>query len=432
MFRPLIAGRQVYNLSMELYPKVMELSEGIAHIGIGIGALMLLIVVIYYIISLLEGGKFQLKMLIPMLLFFVVCNFGWVAKPVLTFTTTMTETLVESLNELRLNALNPDGQGKINNPHDHYVANNLEDDPTNKSNIEEPASEEDDLGDEASGTVAESSSDGFIRKALNTVVEFFSKKATEEFATTDSPDVMSKKTSERFTFTGIMCQIMSWLASAVSYCLKIFGIMLTSLLIAMGPITFAFAMIPGRGSNIMSWFIRICQFALYSPLCAFIDAFTASAYSLLDSAMPSSWLMVFGITLSNLLGLLTIPTLASMVIEGAAGSASISQGVQSLGMIISLFASGMGGKSIGTGMAGGGSGGSGGGSGGSSGGSGGGSGGSGGSGGPGGPGGGSGGSSGGSGGSSGGNSSAPTGSAATPPPPGASAASSAASAGGVP
>lgn len=426
MFRPLIAGRQVYNLSMELYPKVMELSEGIAHIGIGIGALMLLIVVIYYIISLLEGGKFQLKMLIPMLLFFVVCNFGWVAKPVLTFTTTMTETLVESLNELRLNALNPDGQGKINNPHDHYVANNLEDDPTNKSNIEEPASEEDDLGDEASGTVAESSSDGFIRKALNTVVEFFSKKATEEFATTDSPDVMSKKTSERFTFTGIMCQIMSWLASAVSYCLKIFGIMLTSLLIAMGPITFAFAMIPGRGSNIMSWFIRICQFALYSPLCAFIDAFTASAYSLLDSAMPSSWLMVFGITLSNLLGLLTIPTLASMVIEGAAGSASISQGVQSLGMIVSLFASGMRGKSGSMGASGGvptSGGGSG--SGGSSGGAGGGTGGSSSGGGSG-----SGSPSGGSGGGTGG-SGTPTGSAATPPPPGASAAGSAASAGGV-
>ena len=426
MFRPLIAGRQVYNLSMELYPKVMELSEGIAHIGIGIGALMLLIVVIYYIISLLEGGKFQLKMLIPMLLFFVVCNFGWVAKPVLTFTTTMTETLVESLNELRLNALNPDGQGKINNPHDHYVANNLEDDPTNKSNIEEPASEEDDLGDEASGTVAESSSDGFIRKALNTVVEFFSKKATEEFATTDSPDVMSKKTSERFTFTGIMCQIMSWLASAVSYCLKIFGIMLTSLLIAMGPITFAFAMIPGRGSNIMSWFIRICQFALYSPLCAFIDAFTASAYSLLDSAMPSSWLMVFGITLSNLLGLLTIPTLASMVIEGAAGSASISQGVQSLGMIVSLFASGMRGKSGSMGASGGGpTSGGGSGSGGSSGGAGGGTGGS-----SSGSGSGSGAPSGGSGGGTGG-SGTPTGSAATPPPPGASAAGSAASAGGV-
>lgn len=426
MFRPLIAGRQVYNLSMELYPKVMELSEGIAHIGIGIGALMLLIVVIYYIISLLEGGKFQLKMLIPMLLFFVVCNFGWVAKPVLTFTTTMTETLVESLNELRLNALNPDGQGKINNPHDHYVANNLEDDPTNKSNIEEPASEEDDLGDEASGTVAESSSDGFIRKALNTVVEFFSKKATEEFATTDSPDVMSKKTSERFTFTGIMCQIMSWLASAVSYCLKIFGIMLTSLLIAMGPITFAFAMIPGRGSNIMSWFIRICQFALYSPLCAFIDAFTASAYSLLDSAMPSSWLMVFGITLSNLLGLLTIPTLASMVIEGAAGSASISQGVQSLGMIVSLFASGMRGKSGSMGASGGGpTSGGGSGSGGSSGGAGGGTGGSSSGGGSG-----SGSPSGGSGGGTGG-SGTPTGSAATPPPPGASAAGSAASAGGV-
>lgn len=420
MFRPLIAGRQVYNLSMELYPKVMELSEGIAHIGIGIGALMLLIVVIYYIISLLEGGKFQLKMLIPMLLFFVVCNFGWVAKPVLSFTTTMTETLVESLNELRLNALNPDGQGKINNPHDHYVANNLEDDPTNKTNTEEPVNEEDDLGDEASGTVAESSSDGLIRKALNTVVEFFSDKAVEEFATTDSSDVISKKTSERFTFTGIMCQIMSWLASAVSYCLKIFGIMLTSLLIALGPITFAFAMIPGRGSNIMSWFIRICQFALYSPLCAFIDAFTASAYSLLDSAMPSSWLMVFGITLSNLLGLLTIPTLASMVIEGAAGSASISQGVQSLGMIVSLFSSGMRGKSGSMGASGGvptSGGGSG--SGGSSGGAGGGTGGSS-----------SGAPSGGSGGGTSG-SGTPTGSAATPPPPGASAAGSAASAGGV-
>lgn len=331
MLTPLIANDQVYNLSMELYPKVVELSEGIAHIGIGIGSLMLLIVIIYYVLSLLEGGKFQMKMLIPMLLFFVVCNFSWVAKPVLAFTTTMTETLVLGLNELRLNALNPDGSGEINNPNDHYIANNLEDDPTNDSVENQPQNEEDHQGNEASGTVGESSQDGFMRRFIDMFFNRSSKKVVDEFATTETPDVIKKKTSERLTLTGVICQLMSWLASAFSYCLKIFGIMMTSIMIGFGPIIFAFAMIPGRGSNIMSWFIRICQFALFSPICAFIDAFTACCYSLLDSSLGSSWLMVFALTIANLVGLLSVPTIASMVIEGASGAASLSQGLQTLG-----------------------------------------------------------------------------------------------------
>ncbi|MBQ8482928.1 MAG: hypothetical protein IJ504_01325 [Bacteroidales bacterium] len=125
---------------------------------------------------------------------------------------------------------------------------------------------------------------------------------------------------------------MSWICSGVSFCLKIFGIMMTSVVVVFGPISFAFAILPGRGANVVSWFIRICQFALFGPLCAFIDAFTVSAYLLLDSSAGNAmgFLMVFAITLANLVGLVSVPTIASMIIEGASGAVSLSQGLQTI------------------------------------------------------------------------------------------------------
>lgn len=332
MFVPLLSDAGSYNLSLQLFPKVIQLAEGIAKIGIGIGAIMLLIVVIYYVISILDGGKFQLKMLTPLLMFFVVCNFSWVAKPVLQFTTTMTKSLVERLTDLRKDILNPDGFDDIATIGDHYIKHGLEDDATNPENRkdEEEQSQSDVQGNEASPTVANANAKDFSDRLINGAVDKVTEKAAIDFATTDDPEVLKKKTSESLSFSGILCRIINWICSGVGYCLRIFGIMMTSIVVGFGPITFAFAIMPGRGANIVSWFIRICQFALYAPLCSFLDAFTACAYSLLQSETEVGWLAVFGIMLANLVALTSVPTIASMVIEGASGAVSLSQGLQTI------------------------------------------------------------------------------------------------------
>ena len=330
MLTVLSGGVSTYNLSLELYPKVVEMAEGLGKIGIGIGAIMLLIVIIYYVISMLDGGKFQMKMLVPLLLFFVVCNFNWVAKPALMFTTTLTESLTEKLLELKKTALNPGNLNDISTINDAYIVNHIENDPTSETHPDHQAAE-DDASPGAKAPVSSTSADAVAEKFADKTIGKMAERISTDFATTGNSEVLEKKTSERFSFAGLLCQFMSWICSAFSFCLKIFGIMMTSIIVGFGPITFAFAILPGKGSNVVSWFIRICQFALYGPLCTFIDTFTSCAYSLLETGLAVGWLMVFALTVANLVGLLSVPTIASMVIEGASGAVSLSQGLQSIG-----------------------------------------------------------------------------------------------------
>lgn len=330
MITSLISNTESYKLSLELYPKVVELAEGLGKIGVGIGAIMLLIVVIYHITAMLDGGRFQMKMLIPLLLFFIVCNFTWIAKPVLFFTTTLTETLSTKLVELKKGVLNPDDMDDITTICDSYIAYKLEDDPTNP-NYKGHATDND-QGEETSAPLSSVSAKGFGGVIVKGVFETSANSISQDFATTKNEEVRKKKTSETHSGPGLLCRLVTWLCVAFGYCLKVFGIMMTSIVVAFGPITFAFAILPGRGSNIASWFIRICQFALYGPLCYFLDAFTSCAYKLLDSGTSSvGWTVVFALTIANLVGLLSVPTIASMIIEGASGAVSLSQGLQSIG-----------------------------------------------------------------------------------------------------
>lgn len=331
MLLPLVASERFVEISDDLIGGSLEMAEGVGRIGIGIGAIMLLIVVIYYIITILDGGKFQMKMLIPLLLFLCVCNFGWVARPVVQFTTTLSRSITEVLMDKKHDLLNPQGSEGISTVNDHYVSTHLEDDPTSGEGKDEEL-EENEQGDEAGTTVADAKWKSMMKSAWKGITRLSAIRLISEFAVSANSSTAENLTSERLSFSGILCSVMSWICSGVSFCLKIFGIMMTSVVVVFGPISFAFAIIPGRGANVVSWFIRICQFALFGPLCAFIDAFTVSAYLLLDSSAGNAmgFLMVFAITLANLVGLVSVPTIASMIIEGASGAVSLSQGLQTI------------------------------------------------------------------------------------------------------
>lgn len=326
------AEEKVVNISRDLLENALEMSDGIRHIGVGIGSIMLLIVVIYYVISMLDGGKFQMKMLVPLLLFFLVCNFSWIAKPVLSFTTTITESVSEALVQQRHNMLNPSGGDRNTTVNDHYVSRHLKGggDPTAKD--VGSGGSDDRAGDEVDSSLSEIKESSFLRKLWQVFYRGSAIGVIRDFATSSRHSTAENLTAERLSFSGILCQLMSWICTAVSFCLRVFGIMMTCIVVVFGPITFAFAIMPGRASNVVSWFIRICQFSLYAPLCALIDTFTVSVYLLLDSSAGNAvgFLMVFAMTIANLVGLCSVPTIASMIIEGASGAVSLSQGLQTI------------------------------------------------------------------------------------------------------
>lgn len=332
LFYPLAADeRDIVNISEAMLENALELSEGVRHIGIGIGAIMLMIVVMYYVVTMLDGGRFQLKMLVPLVLFFFVCHFDWVAKPVLSFTTTITESLSEAMTESKKELLNPDGDNDNATINDHYTGTHLvnQEDPTVEKPDEDP---EEGKGEETESTVGQTNRKNFVNMLWTAFKRSTGFWILQEFATSALYSTADNLTSERLSLAGLLCTLMSWITTAVSFCLRIFGIMMTSIVIVFGPVTFAFAIMPGRGSNIVSWFIRICQFSLFAPLCHFIDAFTVSAYILLDAEAANAlgYLMVFALTIANLVGLTAVPTIASMIIEGASGAVSLSHGLQTI------------------------------------------------------------------------------------------------------
>ncbi|MBQ8482929.1 MAG: hypothetical protein IJ504_01330 [Bacteroidales bacterium] len=164
MLLPLVASERFVEISDDLIGGSLEMAEGVGRIGIGIGAIMLLIVVIYYIITILAGGKFQMKMLIPLLLFLCVCNFGWVARPVVQFTTTLSRSITEVLMDKKHDLLNPQGSEGISTVNDHYVSTHLEDDPTSGEGKDEEL-EENEQGDEAGTTVADAKWKSMMKSA---------------------------------------------------------------------------------------------------------------------------------------------------------------------------------------------------------------------------------------------------------------------------
>lgn len=327
-----VSDSQFVNISHDLLERVMDMTEGVSKIGIGIASIMLLVVVLYYVINILNGGKFQTQMLVPLLIFFCVCNFQWIAKPVLKFTTTITSSLTDTLKEQKQKLLTSDPMTKdVTTINDHFVSKHLENDPTNKNGHE--VTEEEKVGAESEGTISTSKPSNFAEKIWKAIYYGSAVGIVRDLALSSNKSVQENLTSERLSFSGIICQLMSWLCSGFSFCLRVFGIMMTSIIVVLGPITFAFAVLPGKGGVIVSWFIRLCQFSLFGPLCTFIDTFTVSTYTLLDTTASDAmgFLMVFALILANIVGLLSVPTIASMIIEGASGAVSLSQGLQTIG-----------------------------------------------------------------------------------------------------
>lgn len=323
-----------------------QISEGLSAIGVGIGAIMLLIVVLYYIASILDGGKFQLKMLVPVAIFFIVSNFSWIAKPVLVFTTTITESISETLYEMESSLKNSYELGPEAHLGDMHLKNMQMKTPDWRISVEsynqligEGASNMTDPTDESDGKMSDyvntstntkDGQGGLISRSIGNAVNSEISKAIDDFSTIKSSEM--QRGPELTWYSSLLITVLGCVCSAFSYVFKAFGAVMTSIVVAFGPITFAFAIMPGQGGTIKSWFIRMCQFALYSPLCSLINCFTTYLFDFMSKEGGAGGVpMSLGLIICSLVALLSIPSISSMIIEGATGAVSLSQGLQSIG-----------------------------------------------------------------------------------------------------
>lgn len=329
----------------ELSTFAVDVSDSFGMVGQGIGAIMLLVVVFYYITSILDGGKFQIKMMLPFLIFFIVCNFSWISKPVVSFTSAITEELVKSCASEKASL--KDKVGCREGATFSDMANATHQDEANDSGpvIEEVYEGMNRGKDAPKDTVSEPKTKGIYGKisyhvkkgigeaATKGSLDFQKETSVQGLNTDGNPDGKGfKPTTRNLGFLGLFAGLISFICTLMSSVLSAFGGIMTGLILAFGPITFAFAIFPGQGGTVKSWFIRLCQFSLWAPICALIDVFSVKIFCMLSGAdSGASVAMTIAVALCNLVALTSVPSIASMIIEGASGAVSLSQGLQAMG-----------------------------------------------------------------------------------------------------
>lgn len=350
--------------------KVLDYAGGVTgpltQVGIGIGSIFLLIVIFVYISQILDGGKFQVKMLVPLLIYVCVCNFGIISSPVVSFVVTIQRQCSDALSSAKKSTFNAvaakygvEKEGDVNSYFDMFIAvgkSKRKDDPLSEKMhyYWENSTESADSGTSDSSTTPVGAAvdnptklDSWWSRVKESVAEItetgknlfnkiFVEWIYEGFLTDPGSAVI-------FGLGGIVTQLVNWVSMLLEIVIQAMGAVMTGVIVAFGPITWGFAVWPGNTRTLGAWAIRLCQFALYSPIvcliCHFFNmlimdlcfglraGFIATDISSFIEASESIF-MLLAMLLGLLACLLSVPTIASMIIEGAQGAVTLSQGLQ--------------------------------------------------------------------------------------------------------
>lgn len=333
-----MGSSRVFSLSDKLLDFVSsEVADGISAIGGGIAAVMLLAVSLYFLGSMLQGTKFQLKMGVPVLLFILICNFTWVSKPATSFISRLSGTLVEEIGSKKQVIFN-EGLGGNYECADAYQYFAI------RKHTQSFAAR-------ITGAVF-GSSNIFIRAFDKLKARFIQQLRNPELddgslgdggeetdgSGADSEPIDIGLSKYDMSLMGLIALILNFVCNVVGVCVQCMGICLIAIHVALGPVVWAFSVFPGRAGNVISWFVRLCQYSLYAPLCALVNVFCVKMLVLIDTETGLlTMLVLVALLVCNIILLTSIPTLASMIIEGAQGSVSLSQGLQTMASTVSLM-----------------------------------------------------------------------------------------------
>lgn len=333
---------------------------GLASVGISIASIFILFHVFTCVSSLLEGGKFQAKMLGPVAVYLLICNFTLVASPSSAFFSALQKdvsAVIKGANDKFYYVTdasgavvydengNPQRDSKITK----FMRSYMENRNGRIQEIQRELDKEDEeIAGDTSGAVGEEESQetankGFIRERLSKIGNSILSTLHKWWRQLEAKFVkglLSYELSQRnnivymiliFGISFLIAVVIEFFVSVVSIVMISMGGVLFGIVLAFGPITWAFSLLPGNGQVIKSWFIRLCQYALYGPLCHLVNYFCSVIfYNNVGGASAETTLGMIAVMLCNLVLLTAIPSISSWIIEGAAGGLSLSQGVQTL------------------------------------------------------------------------------------------------------
>lgn len=349
MVLPLAFNIEDSNKLFSVTRSVLEQGSGMmgtfGGMGVGIASIFILIYVFRFGRQLIEGGKFSTQMLWPFVIYILICNFSWVSRPVSSFISSIQGTCVKQC--YATNGTAKTIWQEFTEQRDEYLESITTQQEAAKEALEQV--EKDDTIDlEGGGGGADAEGEqkpagilkglgAKIRVEIVKAYNYIKERALEGLSLTNNIKITSWI---NYGLAAVLCIILQWIATAVSIAMQSFGGIVVGILMAFGPLTWAFALLPDNTGVIKSWFIRLCQFSLYSPICALINSFTFTiirGLAQMDGSM-SSCLLLFCILVCNILALFQVSTIASMIIEGASGGATIGAGAAAISQIITAGA----------------------------------------------------------------------------------------------
>ena len=349
-------------------------AEAMTELGIGIASIFLLISVFKNIAATIEGGQFQSQMLLPLVLYMIICNFSIVTTVVNGYVNTVNTKAEAAVRKYKESQL--DGKTSLQ----YYFENTVKNNPAAKAKLIEYR---DKMKEEKEGLTSgknakdeslvnvEIKAGTTLHVDTQAMLDYNKEKAQE--GDTEGGGWLSKligklkdaiqdiirESVESWQIWGkgngagglldfvenIMVNgaswfcalLMQWLVCIVSFLQTALGAIMIGVLIAFGPLTWAFALFPGNGKTIFTWFVRLGQFSLYGPLVYIVEAFNMALLSMTVNGQVTvagdsvngffggvfSAFVIIAPLAVNLVCLFSVPALATMIIEGAVGSVSL-------------------------------------------------------------------------------------------------------------
>ena len=316
--------------------------SSLTEVGRGIASIFILIIIFVYAANIIEGGKFQAKMLYPVLIYLLTCNFSVVQGIVKPFVTTLQASCVSALSSSYSSGLNELGGGTASNSVFEAFVNrskkDAENDPLDNAakNIK---SADEEIGEAFSNDEdAKNSKKKWYSKLgswimqipdwlLNKVRKVFHNSMTYWF-NGSGDDLWNAYMKNGLWF--LVLYVVDMILTFAAFAMKVLGAVMIAILFVFGPITWAFAILPGNQKVIMTWLTRLCQFALYSPIVMLLQAFSVYVANFLLAQSGANAIIAYIVACVAILTAMTsVPSIASMIIEGASGAVNaLSSGMQ--------------------------------------------------------------------------------------------------------
>lgn len=359
MVLPLV-GADYYSMVQSVMSSFDSISSPFTAVGAGVASLCLLFCVFYFSMTILDGGRFQLKMLWPLVVYILACNPALLTKTVTGFTNSISKNLSSACQTARGNVYGKMGTSNLF----QYAIQKAGEQVQTINDAKKALSEEtqgEDLNDpkQDGGTTISKIGMG-VFTALKAAFKFIFNgvfiSIVEVLTGLDRGVIQAFLSNILVLIIGAVFML---IVDILNIAIVAVAAMMIGICVAFAPLTLGFAVFPGMGKLIGGWIVRVIQFSLWGPIVGLVGVFSASIFTGFIDASTSLHvgistgdltaagdagkraLVLCGFLFANIVVLINVPAAAAYVIEGSGmGGLSLAQGMSAVTKTFAMVATG--------------------------------------------------------------------------------------------